>query len=201
MHRLFIAINIPEDIKQKISQKRDALEQLFPGVRFVSEENWHFTIVFLGYQEDEAIMPIIDAMRAVGPNFIQPEIEISDISYGPPRGTPRMIWLNASEKTSKVIAPFKIALEDELIKNRVRFGLEKRAYNGHITMARLADISKSDLPKLGKEFSALGGSASDGKNLNWSFTAESFYLMESHLANSGAKYEVLQKIDFTPSSI
>jgi 2'-5' RNA ligase len=190
MRRLFIAINIPEDIKQKISQKRDSLEQLFPGVRFVSEENWHFTVVFLGYQEDETIMPIMEAMQAIGPNFIQPEIEISDISYGPPRGTPRMIWLNASEQTSKAIAPFKIALEDELIKNRVRFGLEKRAYNGHITMARLADISKSDLPVIGDEF----------KNLNWSFTAESFYLMESHLLDSGAKYEVLQEIDFTPPS-
>lgn len=187
MRRLFIAINIPEDIKQKISKKRDALEQLLPGVRFVDEENWHFTVIFLGYQEDEAIMPIVEAMQTVAPKFAQPEVEISDISYGPPRGTPRMIWLNAAEETSKTLAPFKIALEDELIKNRVRFGLEKRAYHAHITMARFADISKKELPELGAEF----------ENFKWIFEAESFYLVESHLSKGGAKYEVLQQIKFS----
>ena len=105
MRRLFLAINIPQDIKQKISKKRDQLESLIPGIRFVGEENWHLTVVFLGQQSDEAFLPIVKSMRDLVPKFVCPEINFSDISYGPLKGTPRMIWLKEMKILQK---PFLI---------------------------------------------------------------------------------------------
>ncbi len=186
MRRLFIAINIPEDIKREIVQKRNILESILPGARFVNEDNWHLTVVFLGYQEDEAILPIIEAMKTVSLKFEVPEIVLDNISYGPPKGAPRMIWLNGIEESSKKLSPLKILLEDELIENRVRFGLEKRAFNTHITLARFSEIPKKELPELEEKF----------QNLNWSFVPESLDLMESYLSRGGAKYEILQKFSF-----
>ncbi len=194
MRRLFIAINIPEDIRMKISKKKEVLESLIPGANFVSSggthitpaENWHLTLVFLGYQEDEAILPIIKSMEDVASGFDSPEIILDSISYAPPKGAPRMIWLNGSPETSKGLASLKITLEDELIKNKVRFKLENREFNSHITLARFNEISKKELPEIGKEF----------QNLDWFFMAGGIDLMESHLSRSGAKYELLQHIDF-----
>lgn len=200
MKRLFIAINIPEDIKDKISKKNDVLESMLPGARYTGRENWHFTVVFLGYQPDEALPGIIEAMKSSAMEFKPPEMNVSDISYGPLEGTPRMVWLNAkgvarpsdglglngSKETSEAISPLKIFLEDELIRNKVRFKLENREFNAHVTLNRFSDIHKKDLPELGKEF----------KDLNWFFEAESLDLMESHLSRKGANYEILQKIDF-----
>ena len=186
MKRLFLAINIPKDIKLKIAQKRDLLESLIPGIRFVGEENWHLTLVFLGEQSDEAILPIVKSMKDLAPKFTCPEINFSDISYGPLKGTPRMVWLNGDEKTSKTLSSLKTSLEDELIKNGVRFKLENRGFCAHITLAKFSEDFRNGLPDLGGEF----------KDLNWLFEAESLDLMESHLSGKGAKYEVLQRIEF-----
>ena len=186
MRRLFLAINIPKDIKQKIAKKRDVLESLVPGVRFVGKENWHITLVFLGEQSDEAILPIIKSMKDLIPSFTSPEINFSDISYGPLKGAPRMIWLNGDENTSKTLSVLKTQLEDELIKNGVRFKLENRGFRTHITLAKFSEDQRSSLPDLGGEF----------KGLNWFFEAEGLDLVESHLSGKGAEYEVLQRIEF-----
>lgn len=213
MRRLFIAINIPEDITERIIQKRDLLESLIPGAKFVSGDdaqnepgdnfhrsrymsdndphvtppgNFHITLVFLGYQEDADILPIIKSMKDVVLGLGSPEIIFDDMSYAPPKGTPRMIWLNGSGETSENLSSLKIALEDELIKNRVRFKLENREFNSHITLARFTQVPEKGLLEIGKEF----------KDLNWLFEADSLDLMESHLSGKGAKYEVLQRIEF-----
>lgn len=186
MRRLFIAINIPKDIKLKISKKRDLLESLIPGLRFIGEENWHLTVVFLGQQSDGALLPIVKSMKDQIPKFACPEINFSDISYGPLRGTPRMIWLNGNENTSKTISELKIALEDELIKNGVRFKLENREFLAHLTMAKFSETLRNELPELGDEF----------RDLNWLFEAEGLDLMESRQSGKGAEYEVLQRINF-----
>ena len=195
MRRLFLAINIPEDIKKKISKKKEVLESMIPGA--IPQENWHLTLVFLGYQEDEYILPIIKSMQEVVSGFLPPQINFNSISYAPPKGTPRMIWLNGDSESSKSLSLLKIALEDELIKNKVRFKLENREFNSHITLARFTtapenrvkgfrNISQKELPEIGEEF----------QNLNWFFVPESVDLVESHLSSSGAKYEILQSINF-----
>ena len=186
MKRLFLAINIPKDIKLKIAQKRDLLESLIPGLRFVGEENWHLTIVFLGEQADEAFLPIVKSMRDLVPKFVCPEINLCDISYGPLKGTPRMIWLNGNENTSKTLSDFKIKLEDELIKNGVRFKLENREFLAHLTLAKFSEPMRNKLSELGKEYT----------DLNWFFEAESLDLMESRQSGKGTEYEVLQRIEF-----
>ncbi len=202
MKRLFLAINIPEDIKKKISKKKEVLESMIPGA--IPQENWHLTLIFLGYQEDEFILPIIKSMQEVVSRFSPPQINFDSISYAPPKGTPRMIWLNGDGESSKSLSLLKIALEDELIKNKVRFKLENREFNSHITLARFRDISQKELPEIGEEF----------QNLNWFFVPESVDLVESHLSSSGvypvksskagaakpqfnrAGYEILQSINF-----
>ncbi len=157
-----------------------------PGARYTGKENWHLTVVFLGWQPDEAIMPIIGSMNEAVEEFVAPEIVFPDISYGPLEGAARMVWLNGSEKTSETIAPLKTFLEDSLINNKVRFKLENRKFNSHVTLNRFSDIPKKDLPELGGEF----------KNLDWRFVAGSLDLMESHPSRKGANYEILQRIEF-----
>ncbi|MHB9019353.1 MAG: RNA 2',3'-cyclic phosphodiesterase [Minisyncoccota bacterium] len=186
MKRLFLAINIPKDIKQKISKKKDLLESLIPGIRFVGEENWHLTLVFLGQQGDEALLPIIRSMKDIVSSFACPEINFTGISYGPLKGTPRMIWINGDEKTSRALSTLKVSLEDELVKNKVRFKLENREFLSHITLAKFSETLRNELPELSDEF----------KDLNWFFEAEGLDLVESHQSQKGSEYEILQRIEF-----
>lgn len=59
--RLFIAIPLPPDILRVVSGARAKLEQYGARGRFVSRENYHITLHFLG--ETEALVDATEALR------------------------------------------------------------------------------------------------------------------------------------------
>ncbi|MBU4348168.1 RNA 2',3'-cyclic phosphodiesterase [Patescibacteria group bacterium] len=188
MRRFFIAISIPKEIKYNIAKKRDVLETMLPWAKFTSEDNWHITISFLGMQEDESIISILKAIQETVSEFKPSEINLSDISYAPPKGTPRMIWLNIQDVDgfSEYLSFLKFSLEDKLIKNGVRFKLDNREFSAHITLAKFSRSYKEKLPELDQRFT----------NFNWFFEAEGLDLIESYLSEGGAKHEIVQKNNF-----
>ena len=195
-HRIFIAINLPDATKKKISDvivsldsqvNRRVAKQI--GFRWMEPESWHLTISFLGYQLDEAISPILKSLKA-GSDFAAPEIGFEDVVWAPAGKSPRMIWMIGTEKTSNDLAMLKKKLEDSLIENGVRFKPETRKYNAHLTLARFSD---------GKNFNDLNiDLASVPRNIfqSMDFTAQSIDLTESELEHGGARYIILQKDKF-----
>ncbi len=180
MKRLFIAINLPDNIKNVIEKSLNDLPKLAGEIRFLSRKNWHLTISFLGYQPDEAIGPILASIKETAKNFPAPTIKFEKVIWAPPDKPARMIWLTGSKETSKSLGEIKEYLEDSLVKNGVRFRIENRQYNAHLTLARFNFMK----PELIKEVGL--------PNIeNLSFEAESFDLMESQLKRTGAEYEVL----------
>jgi len=208
MKRLFIAINLPPHqmrigaegtnsnksslwcgglpgktncIKCKIQYLIENLKPSFDSnFRWPPSKNWHLTLVFLGNQSDEAIIPILESIKETAKNFSAPVIEFEKIIYGPPNKPPRMIWLTGSKETSKIIGEIKNNLENSLVDGGVRFRIENRPFNSHLTLARFQFIPKNfQLPN------------SLIPQLPINFTAESIDLMESRLKRTGAEYEVL----------
>ncbi|NCO15403.1 RNA 2',3'-cyclic phosphodiesterase [Candidatus Wolfebacteria bacterium CG18_big_fil_WC_8_21_14_2_50_39_7] len=189
MKRLFIAINLPEEVKRKIT---GLIKQINPekfsdksNFHWLSPENWHLTLVFLGYQPDETISPILESIKETAQHFPMSTIEFEKIILAPPGKTPRMIWLCGTKETSKALGEIKKYLDDSLIKNGVGFQKENRPFNTHLTLARF-NFGKSDFSK------EIGFPNIE----NLFFTAESLDLMESHLKRAGAEYETLSKMDF-----
>ena len=182
MKRLFVAINLPAEIKINIADLIRELNEigLPKDIRFVLPENWHFTIIFLGYQEASAVPLIQKAMTAVKSEFENKKLEISleELTYGPKDRTPRMIWLNATQKSSKIIEEIKNKLETRLEENRINWQRENRPYHGHITLARFEPKSPKSLPLIATK-------------INLSFPIASLDLMESTLRRSGPIYEKL----------
>lgn len=182
--RLFLAINLPEKIKDKIEVVLEKIRYGFSNdIRFLDRENWHLTVVFLGYQSDEALKPILTSMKNVANNFDPPKIELTDIAYGPKGASPRMIWLNGSLATANSLGLLKINLEAGLEEGGVRFKKEHRRFQAHITLARFKPVRIAELPPLAEKFQE-------------KFLANSLDLMESRLARSGANYEILQRFNF-----
>lgn len=67
--RLFIAIEIPKQVKAELSLLLRALKSLSCGGRFVPEENMHITMHFIGESNDlnGATESIRDAVRGIRP--------------------------------------------------------------------------------------------------------------------------------------
>jgi 2'-5' RNA ligase len=219
MRRLFIAINLPDGIKNTIEKfvsnfkisvnQRSHQRESAAEMRFLPKENWHLTLVFLGYQPDEAISPILESIKETAKNFPSPAIEFEKIIWAPPGKTPRMIWLCGTKETSKALGEIKKYLDDSLIKNGVGFQKENRLFNTHLTLARFHQTrinADSYADKRGCISARLPApERSDGGQVNQhinqrqsalAFYANSIDLMESHLKRTGAEYEILSKMDF-----
>ncbi len=191
MKRIFIAINLPTEIKEKIARivERINVEKILDdsSFRWASPDNWHLTISFLGNQPDEAIGPILQSIKETAKEFTAPTVEFEKIIMAPPDKPARMIWLCGTKQTSESLGEIKKYLEDLLIKNGVRFKMENRLFNVHLTLARFQPNELPDYPI---------NQLSNHPIHQLSFTAGSLDLMESHLKRSGAEYEVLTRMDF-----
>jgi 2'-5' RNA ligase len=180
MHRVFVAINFPEEIKKRIKAETEALKLKFDpaAIRFLTPENWHLTLSFLGYQEEKSVDLIIRAMEEICKNQNSFMVKLEKIIYGPPK-TPRMIWMAAAAETSQKMALLKTALEDKLAEAGVKFKRERRLFSAHVTLARFRQ-PMTVLPEI-------------KKNIMLEFEADSLDLMESHLRRSGAEYSLWLK--------
>ncbi len=183
--RVFLALDLPAEIKEEISKTVAKIKRILPqGVRFIPPENWHITLIFIGDQKESEIEKIAQAIQNIAPTFSIPEISLNSISYGPNESRPRMVWgtlnLETSEKIGKLCDKLGLALEGKgiAIKN------EGRNFNGHITLARIADyIQKSKLPSLIFPISL-------------KFKVESVTFFESKLNPSGANYSIIKTFFF-----
>lgn len=197
MRRLFIAINLPEEIKREIARIITQINANEISIRWLPPENWHLTISFLGYQLDEAISPIIESLKETVKNFSAPLMEFEKIIYGPPNKSPRMIWLAGTKETSKILSEIKNKLEDELIKNRVQFKKDNRGFNCHLTLARFLETRiNTDLKQIDTDIIRINQYLNQHKSA-FAFYAKSFDLMESHLKRTGAEYEILASLTFS----
>lgn len=191
-HRLFIAINLPKEIKASI---RDILQidqeqntELYEHARMTDEESWHITLVFLGAQSKDQLKALISIIREAVGQVHAPKITMRTLTTAPPRRPPRMIWIATTAETNKLLEKIKTAIEQKLAaQNIFKKGESYAIFNGHITLARLPE----------------GRRIADRTILfpyALSFKPTTIDLMESHLKNTETSYRLLESIDFKQSA-
>src|SRR4030042_2889619 len=182
-HRVFIAVNLPKDIKEQLLVQQKRLRDL--PARWAKEDNLHITLIFLGYLKDEEIVKVCEAVKEVAQKTIPFSIKLNEICYGPPEKIPpRMVWI-LGEK-SKDLANLKDNLEKELLGNPSLNNLKTgvRLFSPHITLGRIRQwewqrIEPEERPEIETE-------------LFLTFEVQSIEVMESHLKRGGAEYLVIE---------
>jgi len=95
-HRIFIAINLPENVRKKLEDYQRKWPEL--PIRWTKSYNLHVTLVFLGYLSDEEILEVCNVTREVAFQNPQFSINLKKIIYGPPQKMPpRMIWVEGEK--------------------------------------------------------------------------------------------------------
>jgi len=181
--RLFIAINLPENIKKKLIDYQRKWIDLDPKyIHWVETSNLHITLVFLGYLNDDEMYEICNIMRDVAKRHQPFFINLERIIVGPPNATPRMFWAEGTK--SQELAELQKDLE-ESIAGRVYFKQENRAYKPHITLARF----KYEVAKKLREMPEIN------EPLNIEISVDRIDLMQSNLKRTGPEYVVLESIE------
>ncbi len=181
--RIFLAINLPEQIKKKLLAFQREWADL--PVRWTREVNLHLTMVFIGYVTDEEMLEICRLTKEVAQKHQSFEIKFNRICLGPPNRPARMIWLEGEENFA--LGQLKNDLEERLL-NSANSGFnhrENRAFRPHLTLARIRQMEwrqLPDKPRIDKEISLV-------------FPVDSIEVMESHLSRKGAEYAVLESVE------
>ena len=90
-HRIFIAINLPDKVKNKLSEYRAKWPEL--PCRWTKGENLHITLAFLGYLADDELPEVLRITKETILKHNPFSISLNKIIYGPPKKIPpRMIW-------------------------------------------------------------------------------------------------------------
>jgi 2'-5' RNA ligase len=182
-HRIFIAINLPEKIKEELISFKEKFPEL--PARWVKKENLHITLTFLGYIKEEIIPKIIEISQQIASNHNRFSIKIIKITYGPPKvSPPRMVW--AIGEKNEILGKLQENLKNALREMKIP-QLEEEEGRGFIPHITLARIRKWEFKQMEPE-----ERPEIDENLNLSFEVKSIEIMESYLKRGGAEYIILK---------
>ncbi|MFH1224448.1 MAG: RNA 2',3'-cyclic phosphodiesterase [Candidatus Diapherotrites archaeon] len=173
--RIFVAINIPEEIKKEIYEK---LSSKIPkeGCKVVAEENLHITLQFIGYVPDEEIPRIREKMLALNGANAQTKTRGFAVSLsGAGEFGGRVLWLGAKEGDIEICSVAE--------KLGLALGIKDARFHPHVTLARNKSLSAAEFGKI--------ASALEKENYCARFEVKSADLMESILKPQGPEYKLL----------
>jgi RNA 2',3'-cyclic 3'-phosphodiesterase len=185
-HRIFVAINLPKNIKKKLSDFQDDFRAM--PIKWTNVNNLHITLAFLGYLEDKDLLEISKIVKQVVANQTLFHITLNKTCYGPLKTMPpKMVW--AQFENSENFNSLRINLSNLFSNSEIiRFSLDRKKFSPHITLGRVKkmewrQIEPEDRPEIGQD-------------LNLKFAVDSIEIMESKLKRSGPEYFILESVKF-----
>jgi len=169
--RLFVAINIPESVKDQLLGWRVALR----GARWVEPDQMHLTLAFLGEQSNNVYHEICDSLE--GLEFAPFELRFQSVNYFGSKKAPRTLWADVCSSSELMTLQKKVSKHCQVLGIKI----ESRRFRPHLTLARLNRTSFADLAR---SLEALSLARTDP------FWIDSFELFSSKLHPEGAVYRV-----------
>ena len=180
--RSFIAIAIPEGIKQEIAKAQDQLRESGVQASWTKSQSIHLTLKFLGEVEEgrlPAIMAALDrAVQGTG-RFM---LEIAGSGAFPNPRNARVAWLGIAGEVDKLKA-LQAAVENEM--ERSGMERENRPFQPHLTLGRIKSIRSRD--RWVEALERIRDIRLPG------FEVDALHLMKSELRPAGARYTEIGK--------
>jgi RNA 2',3'-cyclic 3'-phosphodiesterase len=181
--RLFVALELRENVREAIREVISRLKPASRGARWVRPEGMHITLKFIGHVQSEKFPDLRAALEPTRSPY-PVEMRFRSIGFFPNERRPRVVWcgIRASPNLSPLAADIEKALEP------LGIARESRDFLPHLTLARFKAPEKApELVRLANELQDQElGSARETE----------FYLFESVLDRSGAKYKKLATYPF-----
>jgi RNA 2',3'-cyclic 3'-phosphodiesterase len=181
--RLFVALDIPAEVRRAIGEMIARLRDVARGARWVRAEGVHVTLKFIGEMPAERVATVEAELR--GASVAAPvEAKFRGAGFFPNDRHPRVFW--AGVEASPNLAELAGSVDARL--SKLGIAAEAREFRAHLTLARFK--SEDGLPRLREVIKKL-------EPLDFgSMRASEFYLFQSQLGPGGAKYTKLASYPF-----
>ena len=173
--RLFVALDIPENVRTAIEKFVAPLRALHREARWVHIGNTHVTLKFIGEVDPGKLAEIEAALATIRPGS-PIEIQFRGVGFFPDERRPRVFWtgIAAGDELRQLAANVDAVLEP------LGIAKDHRAFSPHLTLARFE--SPRGLDRLGEAIAA-------ARPLEFGKVVErQFHLYQSVLKRGGAEY-------------
>jgi 2'-5' RNA ligase len=181
--RCFVAVNLEGRPKEAVAGQVRALAAKVGGVKWVTMENLHLTLKFLGQIAVETaprLREVLEEAVAVHPPF---EVRFAGLGAFPHPARARVIWVGMCSGALEM-ARIQTVVEDAC--GRLGFQPEGRPFAPHLTIGR---VKFAKNPRALADALAEAGQRDYGEML-----VQGIHLMRSELFPSGPKYSILHHV-------
>ena len=190
--RLFIALDIDNSIRDRITRFVDGVQGFALDARWVMPESLHVTLRFIGEQPESAVEQIKAALRTV--SAAAAEIQFRGYGFFPTAKSARVFWIGM--EAGPQLTLLAATINDKM--GSVGIPKEDRAFSPHLTLARAAGGSGSARWRRGdgpnRTFQLLQGKLDSLAAPEFgTMTPREFFLYQSQLSPKGSKYTKLER--------
>jgi len=174
--RIFVALDIPQEIRTRIAEYRERAHALAPDARWARVEGLHVTLKFVGGVSDTVVQQMKEALSAVK---AQPcEVKFAGVGFFPNEKGARIFWIgvDGGEALPRLASAVEKALE------KLGIELENKEYHPHLTLARASHHPLRELRPLLDKQPQFG-----------TMTAREFFMYQSQPQRGGSKYTKLER--------
>jgi len=170
MHRLFVAIDLPDDLKNALGKLTSGID----GAKCVKREQMHLTLRFIGDVDDSGLESIQSALQTIQSSTF--EMHLEGVGQFPPKGKPRVLWVGL--KSPPALNTLQRQINTSI--TALRLPPEDHPFSPHITLAR---FKSPPHPESVRQFFARHAAFKTEP-----FPVQSFILFSSILAPQGPTY-------------
>src|SRR3989338_9954601 len=173
--RLFVAIEIPEEINDYLCGLQQEIADSRNKIRLVNKDNMHLTLKFLGEVQPNKVESLNKNLKEIA--FKPFSVVLDDIRVFPNEDCIRVVWVGLKPEE------FVLELQKNIDENLKKLFKKEKGFKPHLTIARVKYIEdkKQFVDKL-KQINV------DNKKIE----VNNFKLIKSTLTSKGPLYEDLE---------
>jgi 2'-5' RNA ligase len=181
--RIFIALDIPGEIRTHLAEYMDHARALASGARWAHVEGLHVTLKFIGEVTDARMQEIKTALASV--RAMPFAVQFDGVGFFPNANAARVFWagVDGGNELPQLASSVDAALE------KIGIAREAKPYHPHLTLARagshplreLRALIEDPAPQFGTRFGTM--------------TAREFFLYQSQTQKGGSRYTKLERFE------
>ncbi len=181
--RLFLAIPLPQELKEKLTRQQEYLREKLPALKvsWLKQEQMHLTLIFLGETPRRQTKDIIVKLQN-GINGGAFELSVGALGVFPNFNKPRVIWLGLTGGVEQLQD-----LHQKGVAALSEFDFQRRKLKPHLTLGR---IRRGFEPNINQTFA-------NAEKIDYRWLVESLRLYKSELRPDGAVHEVLASFELS----
>ncbi|MFH0940278.1 MAG: RNA 2',3'-cyclic phosphodiesterase [Candidatus Omnitrophota bacterium] len=177
--RLFIAIELPPDVKKRLQSMQNELKKYGPDIKWVEPENIHLTLKFLGGVRVEDAEKIGELLGKDFSSKKSYKVTLYRLGCFPSLRAPRILWAGFEDKqnnSKKIARLLGGSLNDKEFQLHATLGRFRSPRNKIALIEKIEEINRGFKP--------------------YDLYVDNITLFESKLSPKGPAYSILRSIKF-----